>query len=56
MVKFHCDGKRVVIKTVFFGFCVEMPSSFAKIAACVMYFLSITCRLCNEGNMFVDSW
>ena len=30
MVRFRCDGKKVVRKTVFFGFCAEMSGFFAK--------------------------
>ena len=56
MVKFQCDTKKIVRKTEFFGFCVEMSSFFAKISACVMYFLSIICRLFNEENKFFGSW
>ena len=28
MVKFQCDTKKIVRKTEFFGFCVEMSSFF----------------------------
>ena len=38
MVRFHglCDGERMVRKTKFSGFCVEMSSFFAKISARVI--------------------
>ena len=32
-VSFHCDGKRMVKKRCFFGFCLEMPSYIAKFFA-----------------------
>ena len=28
---FQCDGKKMVRKTEFFGFCLEMPSFFYKV-------------------------
>ena len=46
MLKFQCDRKRLVRKTVFFGFCVEMSSFFAKISARVKKLVGFTCRLC----------
>ena len=38
MVRFYglCDGKIMVRKTYFFGFCVEMSSFFAKFSATVI--------------------
>ena len=47
MVKFQCDGKRMIGKTVFFLFRVEMSKFFAKILARFMLLMSKTCRLCN---------
>ena len=60
MVRFQCDGKKKVRKTVFLGFCVEMSNFFAKISARVIKLVRNTCRLCNESIMFfwfkVSQW
>ena len=55
MVRFQCEGKRVVRKTVFFGFCVKMSSFFAKNLGMRYVILSFTYRLSNEGIVFFDS-
>ena len=53
MVRFYglCDGKIMVRKTIFFGFCVEMSSFFRKNFGAryliVKYQRLITCRLWN---------
>ena len=55
MVRFYglCDGKIMVRKTSFFGFCVEMSIFFRKNLGAryltVKYHWLITFRLCNEG-------
>ena len=53
MIRFQCDGKIMVRKTNFFGFCVEMSSFFRKKFGAryliVNHQRSIKFRLWNEG-------
>ena len=59
MVRFHglCDGRRMVRKKIFFGFCAEMSSFYRKTFGAqyliVKYQTLITRRLCFS---FFGTW